>query len=270
MDSPTSSMSRSDSGSELSTRPTTAPSSPIFAAKSDVGLPSPFYPPSLAQLEGYPVAAAVPSLPEYYPSVPLSIRADDLRETDAQTKGTPDEWCIRDSKLVRLTGELPNRCKLNPNEELTAVREYREVAIQLGGASARSVAVRFPHPDEALLRAQPRSRASSHARRSCELDDRDQRSRRQSMHPLARRPHRSLQFSNRHSSCHLGLRRKSQEGTECRKEIARVQLGSRRIIDGAIYRSLPRRRSRICSASQRWSDRSRRIQTSRTRRVRGS
>ncbi|GAA6022863.1 hypothetical protein JCM11491_007022 [Sporobolomyces phaffii] len=107
MDSPTPSLSRSDSGSDISTRPTTAPSSPKLCAQSGFGLPSPFYPPSLAHVEDYPVEAPVPPLPDCYPSVPPSIRTQDLRETDPQTQETNDKWIIRDPKLVRLTGKWP-------------------------------------------------------------------------------------------------------------------------------------------------------------------
>ncbi|GAA5907038.1 hypothetical protein JCM5296_006574 [Sporobolomyces johnsonii] len=96
------SSSSSDTDSNISTRPTTAPSSPKL--DGDVGLPSPFYPPSLAQIEGLIGKYDAPPLPDYYPSVPASISP---KETDAQTKGTPDEWIIRDSALVRLTGKWP-------------------------------------------------------------------------------------------------------------------------------------------------------------------
>ncbi|CEQ42493.1 SPOSA6832_04325, partial [Sporobolomyces salmonicolor] len=95
------SSSSSDTGSNVSTRPTTAPSSPKL--DGNVGLPSPFYPPSLAQIEGIDGKDDAPPLPDYYPPVPASISP---KETDAQTKGTPDEWVIRDSALVRLTAEL--------------------------------------------------------------------------------------------------------------------------------------------------------------------
>ncbi|GAA5929230.1 hypothetical protein JCM1841_004749, partial [Sporobolomyces salmonicolor] len=96
------SSSSSDTGSNVSTRPTTAPSSPKL--DGNVGLPSPFYPPSLAQIEGIDGKDDAPPLPDYYPPVPASISP---KETDAQTKGTPDEWVIRDSALVRLTGKWP-------------------------------------------------------------------------------------------------------------------------------------------------------------------
>ncbi|GAA5913630.1 uncharacterized protein JCM6883_004028 [Sporobolomyces salmoneus] len=111
MDSPTSSLSRSDSGSDLSTRPTTAQSSPKLSFDSEIGLPSPFYPPSLAQIEDYPNDPNAPALPESYPELPPSIRSLNLQETDAQTKETPDGWIIRDSKLVRLTGKWPFNCE---------------------------------------------------------------------------------------------------------------------------------------------------------------
>ncbi|GAA5958088.1 hypothetical protein JCM21900_003582 [Sporobolomyces salmonicolor] len=96
------SSSSSDTGSNISTRPTTAPSSPKL--DGNVGLPSPFYPPSLAQIEGIDGKYNAPPLPDYYPPLPASISP---KETDAQTKGTPDEWVIRDSALVRLTGKWP-------------------------------------------------------------------------------------------------------------------------------------------------------------------
>ncbi|GAA5945071.1 uncharacterized protein JCM15063_001650 [Sporobolomyces koalae] len=110
MNSPSTSSS-SESGSELSTRPTTATSSPKLGSEAgenpDVGLPSPFYPPSLAHLEGLHPEHEAPRLPEFYPRLPPSVRTNDLQETDAQSKSTPDEWVIRDPALVRLTGKWP-------------------------------------------------------------------------------------------------------------------------------------------------------------------
>jgi len=103
MNSPTPSLSRSDSGSDISTRPTTAPPSPKLEFESNF-LPSPFYPPSLAQIEGIDVEREAPSLPDYYPRIPPSFRLSDLQETDEATKGTPDSHVIRDPALVRLTG----------------------------------------------------------------------------------------------------------------------------------------------------------------------
>jgi len=108
MNSPTPSLSRSDSGSDISTRPTTAPSSPKLDFESNF-LPSPFYPPSLSHIEGID-AEQTPSLPDYYPRLPPSVRLSNLQETDEATKGTPDSFVIRDPALVRLTGTVCFLC----------------------------------------------------------------------------------------------------------------------------------------------------------------
>ncbi|GAA5887933.1 hypothetical protein JCM6882_000807 [Rhodosporidiobolus microsporus] len=97
-----SSSSISDSDSPPSTSPSTPPLSP--KPGSHQVLPSPFYPPTLAQQEGVVGAYGADPLPSSFPSLPDETRP---KETDAQTKGTPDEWVVRDEALVRLTGKWP-------------------------------------------------------------------------------------------------------------------------------------------------------------------
>ncbi|GAA5880530.1 hypothetical protein JCM8547_002039 [Rhodosporidiobolus lusitaniae] len=94
--------SSSDSESSPSTSPSTPPLSPKLGSKQV--LPSPFYPPTLANLDGDVAAYEAAPLPAEFPPLPSTSRP---RETDAQTKGTPDEWIIRDEALVRLTGKWP-------------------------------------------------------------------------------------------------------------------------------------------------------------------
>ncbi|GAA5967839.1 hypothetical protein JCM11641_005782 [Rhodosporidiobolus odoratus] len=99
--------SSSAASSVTSSPPSTNPSTPPLSPKLDVsyGLPSPFYPPTLARNEGLFVAYEAEALPEEYPSLPSSENIP--KEADAQTKGTPDEWIPRDEALVRLTGKWP-------------------------------------------------------------------------------------------------------------------------------------------------------------------
>ncbi|GAA6003716.1 uncharacterized protein JCM10292_000700 [Rhodotorula paludigena] len=106
MSSPSSSSS-SDAGSSSlpSTAATTAPSSPKLGSAALAGLPLPFYPPTLAQLDGLISSTCPDPLPAQYPPLPSADGRP--RETDATSKGTPDEWIPRDEALVRLTGKWP-------------------------------------------------------------------------------------------------------------------------------------------------------------------
>lgn len=68
--------------------------------------PSPFYPPTLVprQLISDGPATKVPELPKEFPPLPS---CDAPTEQDAKDKGTPDQWIVRDERLVRLTGRWP-------------------------------------------------------------------------------------------------------------------------------------------------------------------
>lgn len=112
-----SAFSSSDS-SPLSTAPTTAPSSPKLSASGLAGLPSPFYPPTLAAREGFASSHQPDPLPSHFPPLPSTSQRP--IEADAVTKGTPDEWIPRDERLVRLTGaSTPSNLMRRVREELT-------------------------------------------------------------------------------------------------------------------------------------------------------
>lgn len=148
-----SSSSYSCDSSPLSTAPTTAPSSPKLSASDLPGLPSPFYPPTLAAAEGVAPSQQPDQLPPAFPPLPSTSQRP--KEADAVTKGTPDEWIPRDERLVRLTG--PSTCTQlmrREREMLTArafttasLRLYRQMAIQQRSAAAGSLARGLPHPN---------------------------------------------------------------------------------------------------------------------------
>ncbi|GAA5984122.1 hypothetical protein JCM10908_006059 [Rhodotorula pacifica] len=96
------------SQSTPSTAPTTAPPSPKLR-DDGAELPSPFYPPSLARVEGLLASTAADTLPVEYPPLPSTSKLPS--EADPQTKGTPDQWIPRDERLVRLTGKWPFNCE---------------------------------------------------------------------------------------------------------------------------------------------------------------
>ncbi|GAA5820633.1 hypothetical protein JCM11251_003085 [Rhodosporidiobolus azoricus] len=100
------SASSSSSASDSSSPPSTSPSTPPLSPKigSQQVLPSPFFPPTLSQAEGVFSAYEADPLPVSFPSLPSKECPE---ETDEQTKGTPDSWVVRDSRLVRLTGKWP-------------------------------------------------------------------------------------------------------------------------------------------------------------------
>ncbi|SGY20627.1 BQ5605_C016g08109 [Microbotryum silenes-dioicae] len=70
-------------------------------------LPSPFYPASLLSAEEKQ-EHLLPALPLEYPALPATTRPEQPCDAD---RGTPDEWIVRDEKLVRLTGKWPFNCE---------------------------------------------------------------------------------------------------------------------------------------------------------------
>ena len=84
-------------------------------------LPSPFYPPTLAAQEGLASSYAAPALPIAYPSLPSSAP---VAQPDPKDAGTPDEWILREKKLVRLTGRWPFNCEAPLPSLFSAVRTF--------------------------------------------------------------------------------------------------------------------------------------------------
>ncbi|GAA5820479.1 hypothetical protein JCM3770_005542 [Rhodotorula araucariae] len=101
-----SSSSSSDEGSCPSTAPTTRSPSP---KPTQPGLPSPFYPPSLAEVEGVLPEWVPDPLPAQFPPLPSTTQRP--IDADSLSKGTPDDWIPRDEVLVRLTGKWPFNCE---------------------------------------------------------------------------------------------------------------------------------------------------------------
>ncbi|GAA5833257.1 hypothetical protein JCM9279_001469 [Rhodotorula babjevae] len=106
---PSSPSTSSDEGSFASTAATTRSPSPKIDSLGGAGLPSPFLPPTLAQLSKLASAHSPDSLPVEFPPLPSTSNLP--QEADAATKGTPDQWIPRDEALVRLTGKWPLNCE---------------------------------------------------------------------------------------------------------------------------------------------------------------
>lgn len=115
--------------------------------KLSSNLPSPFYPPTLARIEGVVQKYQTPALPSEYPQLPQIGTA---LKGDAKDIGTPDEWVVRDERLVRLTGKWPFNCEAPLPDLWNAVSDARSQA----SAPARYQPV------------YPSHRALSHRRRS--------------------------------------------------------------------------------------------------------
>jgi len=81
--------------------------------------PSLFYPITLS-LQSYPsfTPDPVPLLPENYIPLPFDITP---HEVDPKDIGTPDEWIMRDQRLVRLTGRWPFNCEAPLTDLFNAV-----------------------------------------------------------------------------------------------------------------------------------------------------
>jgi hypothetical protein len=107
--SPNSSATTSTSTSDSESSPSTSPSTPPLSPKLDSYqiFPSPFYPPTLAGIEGIAGTHAADPLPVEFPPLPAS---DSPKETDAQTKGSVLSLC---SSYRRRTDPL------EPAERLT-------------------------------------------------------------------------------------------------------------------------------------------------------
>lgn len=102
--SPASSAGASDSLSP----PSSVSSDATSGSKLSSNFPSPFYPPTLARIEGVAQKYKAPALPAEYPPLPSTetpLKGDD------KDVGTPDEWVVRDERLVRLTGKWPFNCE---------------------------------------------------------------------------------------------------------------------------------------------------------------
>ncbi|KAF9480637.1 nitrate reductase [Pholiota conissans] len=109
-------VSPSSSSEDLPTSTSTSPSSVEVelhknineTAQSDIHLPAPFFPPSLAQKDPrYDLPSVIPrQLPSHlgFPSLPTEKACSNVDPADI---GTPDAWIPRDSRLVRLTGKHP-------------------------------------------------------------------------------------------------------------------------------------------------------------------
>lgn len=161
-----SSSSSSCDSSPLSTAPTTAPSSPKLSASDLPGLPSPFYPATLAAAEGIAPSQQPDQLPPAFPPLPSTSQRP--KEADAVTKGTPDEWIPRDERLVRLTG--PSTCTqlMRRERETLTVRAsatasprfHRQMAVQQRSVAAGSLARGLPHPDSVRRSLSPGARTS--------------------------------------------------------------------------------------------------------------
>ncbi|KPV75001.1 uncharacterized protein RHOBADRAFT_36993 [Rhodotorula graminis WP1] len=100
---PPSPSTSSDEESFASTAATTRSPSPKLDALGGAGLPSPFYPPTLARQH------SPDHLRHRFPLLPSTSNLP--LEADSATKGTPDEWIPRDEALVRLTGRFPLNCE---------------------------------------------------------------------------------------------------------------------------------------------------------------
>ncbi|KAG6809936.1 hypothetical protein H0H92_014018 [Tricholoma furcatifolium] len=101
----------SQSSSESATSTSSSSALSDFPEPS-VQLPSPFLPPSLAVAQFTNVDTCPRAIDSVFPQVPQD---EACKQGDKQDAGTPDEWVIRDSRMVRLTGKHPfnSEAKLN-------------------------------------------------------------------------------------------------------------------------------------------------------------
>lgn len=82
--------------------------SPSPKSSSPNLLPSPFYPPTLSRALSLLPSHSPAPLPSAFPPLPAPQNVD---THDPKDKGTPDEWVMRDGRLVRLTGRWPFNCE---------------------------------------------------------------------------------------------------------------------------------------------------------------
>lgn len=113
MESSSSSVSSASPESSVTSPPSSTPSifeddKVPFTAGANY-LPSPFYPPTLAATDAISAQWLAPSLPAEYPPLPSHVQP--VTRGDDKDKGTPDEWVLRDERLVRLTGKWPFNCE---------------------------------------------------------------------------------------------------------------------------------------------------------------